>query len=181
MVFSHASLPELCPLRNYTKPMSMANELAALYTRDLTRVIQQVEAFSDSVALWATTPGMTNTAGNLVLHLEGNLLEYIGRQLGGFAYERRRPLEFSTTGLDASELVARMERVREVVPRVVRSLPDDALVAEYPERVLGHAMTTGQFLMHLNGHLNYHLGQIDAMRRALTGAGAGAIPLAGLD
>lgn len=158
--------------------MTIATELAALYKRDLTRVIQQVEAFSDSPALWATTPGMTNSPGNLVLHLEGNLLEYIGRQLGGVAFERRRPLEFSTKGLEASELVSRIEQVRDVVPGVIASLDDYALAAEFPERVLGHAMTTGQFVMHLNSHLNYHLGQIDVMRRALTGTGA--IPLTGL-
>lgn len=156
----------------------MANELAALYWRDLTRVIQQVQAFPDSQTLWQTSQGMTNSAGNLVLHLEGNLIEYIGRQLGGVAYERRRPLEFSTTGLAAADLISRMETVRAVVPKAIESLDEAALSAEYPEHVLGHPMITRSFLIHLNGHLNYHLGQIDLLRRMLTGAGA--IPLAGL-
>ena len=39
-------------------------------------------------------------------------------------------------------------------------------------------MTTRQFLIHLNGHLNYHLGQVDYLRRITTGKGA--IELAGL-
>ncbi len=158
--------------------MTIARELGALYRRDLTRVIQEIEAFPDANLLWATTAGMTNSVGNLVLHLEGNLREFIGRQLGGLPYERKRPLEFSTTGLPAADLVSRMERVRDSIPGVVECLSDEVLAAEFPERVLGHAMTTQQFVVHLNGHLNYHLGQIDVLRRVLTGAGA--IPLAGL-
>src|SRR5882724_11833937 len=129
--------------------MTMVGDLAALYRRDLTRVIQKVQAFPDSQTLWQTSPGMTNSAGNLVLHLEGNLLEYIGRQLGGVAYERRRPLEFSTTGLTAADLISRMENVRDVVPTVIESLDEAALAAEYPEQVLGHAMITRSFLIHL--------------------------------
>jgi len=158
--------------------MSIATELAALYRRDLTRIIQQIQAFADSPALWQTTPGMSNSAGNLVLHLEGNLKEYIGRQLGGVQYERKRPLEFSTKDLPGSDLVARMEQVREIVPRVLESLDEAALAKDFPEQVMGHPMTTGLFVVHLNGHLNYHLGQIDTLRRALMNTTS--IPLAGL-
>ena len=152
--------------------MTIARELAALYHRDLTRVIQEIEAFPSTESLWATTPGMTNSAGNLVLHLEGNLREFIGRQMGEIPFERKRPLEFSTTGLPAADLIARMEAVRNSIPPVIEGLSAGALTAEFPERVLGHSMTTQQFVIHLNGHLNYHLGQIDVLRRALTGAGA---------
>jgi len=159
--------------------MSTASELAALYQRDLTRIIQQIQAFADSPALWQTAPGMANSAGNLVLHLEGNLKEYIGRQLGGVSYQRERPAEFSTKDLAGAELVARMEEVRAFVPRVIASLDEAALAAPYPEQVLGVPMTTAQFVMHLNGHLNYHLGQIDSLRRVLMASGA--IPLAGLE
>ncbi len=159
--------------------MSLAYDLAALYRRDLTRIIQQIEAFGNAPALWSTTPGMTNSAGNLVLHLAGNLREYIGRQLGGIAFERRRPAEFSTTGLDSSELIRRVAHVRDVVPPAIANLSDATLDAPFPENVFGTAMTTAQFVIHLSGHLNYHMGQIDTMRRALTTSGA--ISLAGLE
>ncbi|MEO8682221.1 MAG: hypothetical protein ABI665_24450, partial [Vicinamibacterales bacterium] len=64
------------------------------------------------------------------------------------------------------------------IPEVIRGLSAAALEAQYPEQVLGVPVTTRQFLIHLQGHLNYHLGQIDYLRRITTGAGA--IPLAGL-
>ena len=150
----------------------VARELAALFERDIYKVIEQVRAFPGEELLWETRPGVSNSAGNLVLHLIGNLREYIGRQLGGDAYTRQRPKEFSDTGVSGAELIQRLEEVASIVPEVVASLTDSALDVKYPEAVLGHEMTTAYFLIHLIGHLNYHLGQIDYLRRVVTGAGA---------
>lgn len=155
-----------------------STELAALFARDLMRLIQQLRAFPDTESLWKIAPGVTNSAGNLALHLEGNLREYIGRHLGNLPYTRQRPLEFSEKGLTAADVIARIEQVHETIPGVIRSLSSAALDAQYPENVLGVPISTRQFLVHLQGHLNYHLGQIDYLRRITTGAGA--IPLAGL-
>jgi hypothetical protein len=155
--------------------MPISTELAALFSRDLRRLVQQIEAFPTDAALWQTAPGVTNSAGNLALHLEGNLLEFIGRQIGGIPYTRQRPLEFSTTGLTRAELAARIHHVRETITPVFATANYDAI---FPENVLGQPLTTRQFVIHLNGHLNYHLGQIDYLRRLTTAIGA--IPLAGL-
>lgn len=150
----------------------LSAELAALFARDIARLIQELRAFPDTASLWKTTPGVTNAAGSLALHLEGNLREYIGRQLGGVAYTRQRPLEFSTRGVEQTELMARLETVKELVARVVSGLSSEQLDAIYPELVLGNPMTTRQFLVHLEGHLNYHLGQVDYLRRFVTANGA---------
>jgi hypothetical protein len=156
----------------------VATELAALFARDLTRLGQEIEAFPDEASIWATLPGFTNSAGTLTLHLEGNVREYIGRQLGSMPYERDRPAEFATRGIPKAELLARVSRLRQDIPAVIASLPVHALDGVYPEVVLGAPLTTRQFLVHLQGHLNYHLGQIDCLRRVTTGGGA--LPLAGL-
>ena len=150
----------------------LSSELAALFARDLKRLIQELTAFPDTAAVWTIAPGVTNAAGTLALHLEGNLREYIGRQLGGIEYVRDRPLEFSTRGVEQRELVARIEAVRAMLPRVIDALSEQQLAAIYPEQVLGAPITTRQFLIHLIGHLNYHLGQIDYLRRMSTGDGA---------
>lgn len=63
-------------------PMTAKNDLAALFRRDLTRLGQQIAAFPNDEALWLTLPGVANTAGNLSLHIEGNLREFVGRQPG---------------------------------------------------------------------------------------------------
>jgi hypothetical protein len=156
-----------------------ATDLAALFTRDLTRLRQELDAFPDTASLWVTGPGVANAAGTLALHLEGNLRDFIGRPLGHLVYTRDRPAEFSTRGVAKEELLARIDAVAASIPPVIAGLSEAALDAVYPEAVHGRPWSTGQFLIHLSGHLNYHLGQIDYLRRLTTGAGA--IPLAALE
>ena len=150
----------------------LASELSALFARDITRLIQELKAFPDTASAWKTAPGVSNAAGTLALHLEGNLREYIGRQLGHIEFTRDRPWEFSARGLDRDELIARLETVKEVIPPILERLSAEQLEARYPENVLGTPITTRQFLIHLEAHLNYHLGQIDYLRRVTTGKGA---------
>lgn len=144
--------------------MSFSVELTALFERDLKRVSKEVLAFPSDEDLWRTASGVTNSAGNLALHLEGNLREFIGRQIGGIPYTRERPLEFSTTGLTRAEVAARIDAVRELIaPALAGALWDEV----FPENVLGMPLTTRHFVMHLIGHLNYHLGQINYLRRII--------------
>jgi uncharacterized damage-inducible protein DinB len=147
--------------------MSIAKDLAALFRRDLSRLMQQIEAFPDDETLWQTLPGVSNSAGNLALHLEGNLREYIGRQLGHVPYSRKRPLEFSSKGIRKEEISIRLAELRRVIPPIIEGLSSQQMEMEYPEVVLDTAMSTQQFLMHLYGHLNWHLGQIYYLRCAL--------------
>jgi hypothetical protein len=142
--------------------MSFSVELTALFERDLNRVVKEVLAFPSDEDLWRTASGVTNSAGNLALHLEGNLREYVGRQIGGIPYTRQRPLEFSTTGLTRAEVAARIDAVRELIGPALAIAPWDEI---FPENVLGMPLTTRHFVLHLMGHLNYHLGQINYLRR----------------
>ena len=131
-----------------------------------------MEAFADEQDLWRTAGGVTNSAGHLALHLEGNLREYVGRQLGGVGYQRDRPAEFAGPPKGRRELVVALTVVLGIVPEVIAGLTEEELAAPYPERVLGAELSTRQFLVHLHGHLTYHTGQIDYLRRMLTGGGA---------
>jgi DinB superfamily len=158
--------------------MTIAGGLAALFSRDLTRLIQELQAFPSDEVLWQRAPGVKNSAGNLVLHLEGNLREYIGRQLGQVAYSRVRDREFEFTGVSRDDLIRRMEQVRELVVTAVSGLSDGDLAANYPELVLETPLSSLDFLVHLHGHLNFHLGQIDYLRRILTEGSA--VAFAGL-
>jgi hypothetical protein len=158
--------------------MTIAAGLAALFSRDLTRLIQELQAFPSDATLWERAPGVKNSAGNLVLHLEGNLREYVGRQMGQVAYSRTRDREFALTGVSRDEMVRRMQDVKELVAKVVAPLSDSELGATYPEDVLGTRLSSLDFLVHLHGHLNFHLGQIDYLRRILTEGSA--VAFAGL-
>ena len=147
--------------------MSITNELAALFRRDLAKFSKQIESFPTDELLWQTLPGVINPAGNLALHIEGNLSEFVGRQLGGLPYQRNRDLEFSSKeGLRAG-LSARLMKLSESIPALIESLNPDQLEKEYPQVVLDRPMSSGEFLIHLYGHLNWHLGQVDYLRRLL--------------
>ena len=149
----------------------LATELAALYTRDLTRLIQELRAFPDTASVWTIAPGVTNAAGTLALHLEGGLRHFIGWRLGKIEYQRDRPREFSARGIERAELIARLEAVCASIPSVVASLTEAELDAIDPQNGTDKPMTTRQWLVHLYGHLNYHLGQVDYLRRVVTGQG----------
>lgn len=159
--------------------MTLGQELGDLFRRDLRRLIQELEAMpEDGRMLWERLPNSGNSLGNLVLHLEGNLREYIGRVLGGLPYQRQRDAEFTGSGLTREQLIGRVRELESLIPVVLAGLGDEVLEAEYPEEVLGRRLSARQFAVHLHGHFNYHLGQLDYLRRMLTGGSA--LPLAGL-
>ena len=153
----------------------LATELAALYSRDLARLIQELRAFPDTASVWKTVPGVSNAAGTLALHLEGGLRHFIGLRLGKIDYTRDRPLEFSARGVERDELIARLEAVQASIPNVIAALNDAELDAIDPQNGTDKPLTTRQWLIHLYGHLSYHLGQVDYMRRVATGDGAIAL------
>jgi len=152
--------------------VSLATDLAALFRRDLTRLAQELRAFPDDGPLWVKPPGINNSIGTLVLHLEANLRDYIGLHLGGVPYTRERDREFSETGLSIDDLRARIDSLASTVPEILAGLSEAELGGMYPKKGWSSPVTMAQFLIHLHGHLNYHLGQIDYLRRILTSAGA---------
>jgi uncharacterized damage-inducible protein DinB len=148
-----------------------STELAALFTRDLARLVRQLDALDDA-RLWQVLPGVTNSAGNLMLHLSGNLREFIGRQLGGVPYVRNRPHEFAARDVSRSAMQAELVELAAIITGVLERMPATRWDDPFPENVLGEPLTNRQFVIHLYGHLTYHLGQIDYLRRVLTGDGA---------
>lgn len=150
---------------------SISTELTSLYTRDLARLVRQFDALDDA-RLWKVVPGVTNSAGNLLLHLNGNLREFIGRQLGGVPYVRDRPREFAAKDASREVMRAELTELASLIPGVIGRMSEGRWNEVFPENVLGEPLTNRQFVTHLYGHLNYHLGQIDYLRRVLTGEGA---------
>ena len=148
--------------------MSFSKGLSVLFHRDLTRLNRQIEAFPDDSSLWSVLPGITNSAGNMVLHIEGNLKEFVGRQLGELPYKRERELEFASKSFGKAELAERIGALQKVVPSIIEALSSEQVAMEYPQVVLEKPLSTQDFLIHLYGHL----GQIDYLRRIVTGTGA---------
>jgi uncharacterized damage-inducible protein DinB len=135
--------------------------------RDLGKLESEIVQYPNESAIWRTAGEIKNTAGNLCLHLCGNLQHYIGANLGKSGYQRNRPLEFSDKNVPRTKLLQEIQKTRDVVSGTLQSFTDEDLVKPYPEEALGYPMTTGFFLIHLTGHLSYHLGQINYHRRMI--------------
>jgi hypothetical protein len=78
--------------------------LIQLFERDLQKLKAEIVQYSQEENIWAIVPEINNSAGNLVLHLVGNLNTYIGAEIGKTGYIRNRPLEFSQKGLSKKNL-----------------------------------------------------------------------------
>ncbi len=141
--------------------------LKLLFDRDLAKLSQEINAYKDEKNIWLTEDGISNSAGNLCLHLLGNLNTYIGAEIGKTGYIRNRDLEFSMKDVSRQELLNGIAGVRETVQRSLDLLQDQELEEEYPLLVLKEKTSTGYFLVHLVVHLGYHLGQINYLRRML--------------
>lgn len=150
----------------------LTSSFVRILERDLGRLESEINQYTDETLLWKTSGEIINPAGNLCLHLCGNLQHYIGVQLGSSDYKRNRPLEFSAKNISRENLIQEIVKTKESVMTTLENLSDSELDEIYPEEVLGYPMTTGFFLIHLTAHLSYHLGQINYHRRLVRHSGA---------
>jgi len=144
--------------------------LIELYERDLAKLKSEIEQYDDEADLWKIAAGISNSAGNLCLHLTGNLNHFFGAVLGDSGYVRDRDAEFANQNVARSKMLADIDATLDVVRSTLAGLTENDLDKPYPTEVFGHAMTTGFFLVHLTTHLNYHLGQINYHRRLVAGS-----------
>lgn len=149
---------------------TLATHLHAILLRDLRGLRREVEAYPEDDAVWALPGGVANSCGTLVLHLAGNLRLYVGHVIGGIAYERDRPREFSARGLPRAELLRELDAAMDAVDRALPRLTDVVLASEFPQLIGTVRVNTQEFLLHCAAHLAYHLGQVDYHRRIATGS-----------
>ena len=148
----------------------LAEILIQLYERDLKKLREEIELFTDDADLWKTSGEVSNSAGNLCQHLTGNLQHFFGATLGGSGYVRDRDAEFASKGTTKADLMAGIDAAETSVKDTLARLTDEDFSRTYPIEVYGHPMTTAYFLVHLTTHFNYHLGQINYHRRLLAKA-----------
>jgi len=143
----------------------LKEEIKSLYVRDLLKVKQEIKSYKDERKLWVIADGISNSAGNLCLHLIGNLNHFIGAMLGNTGYVRNRELEFSQKNIAADELVKSIDDTIVVVETALTKLSDDILNEDYPLLYNNEKVSTILMLTHLLTHFGYHLGQINYFRR----------------
>jgi uncharacterized damage-inducible protein DinB len=145
----------------------LTQTLQNVYIRDLNKLKQELELYVNEAVIWKTQKQIANSAGNLCLHLVGNLNTYIGATLGKTGYIRNRDLEFSQKDVTRKELIQKVEATISMIEKVLPTISEAKIQQEYPMLVLAEKTTTEYFLVHLAAHLSYHLGQVNYHRRLL--------------
>ncbi len=141
--------------------------LQQLFKRDLNKLKNEIGSYKNEDSLWRTDNEISNSGGNLCLHLTGNINAFIGTTLANTGYVRQRDLEFSLKDVPKADLIEQIAATQRMVEDALNQLSEKSLSEEYPIRVFKEKMTTGYFLTHLATHLTYHLGQINYHRRLL--------------
>jgi uncharacterized damage-inducible protein DinB len=138
-----------------------------LYTRDLTRIIGELNSYQDEEDIWKVLPGTLNSAGHLVQHLIGNLKTYIGNPLAGIGYVRNRDAEFTVRSFTRTQFLDTLNEVIQIINTALHNKTDEELTAVYSGNDLSISpdQTIDVVLLHLLAHLSYHLGQINYQRR----------------
>jgi hypothetical protein len=138
--------------------------LANFYVRDIRRLIEEVNLFNHEEDLWKTLGAVKNSSGNLALHIIGGTNHLIGATLASTGYIRDRDQEFIMKGVSRENLVAQLE---ELIPMVTDTVNGLDIEAEYPMIFDGMKRSNSYVLTQLLLHLNYHLGQVNYLRRVL--------------
>lgn len=141
--------------------------LLALFTRDLNKLKDELNLYSTESNIWKVGPNISNSAGNLTLHLIGNLNHFVGAVLGKTTYIRHRELEFSKKDIPRTILIEDIDKTIAVLTGVLSKISNADFDVEYAFVKPDKLDSAGQFLLNLTAHLAYHLGQINYHRRLL--------------
>lgn len=143
----------------------LIDSLKTLFNRDLHKLKTEINSYQNESNIWKTPEGITNSAGNLCLHLIGNINTYIGAEFGKTGYVRNRALEFSLKNIPRADLLSKIEETIFVVNTALDNISEKDLKMEFPILVFEKKTSTEFMLIHLTTHLAYHLGQINYHRR----------------
>ena len=141
--------------------------LANFYERDIRKLIEEVNLFSNEENLWRIQGTVKNSAGNLVLHITGGLNYLIGTTLANSGYVRDRDQEFIRKDIPRKELVTGLEELIPMINKTLNGLTQEQMEAAFPIFFDKPNTSTSYVLIQLLAHLNYHLGQVNYLRRIL--------------
>jgi len=96
--------------------------LKALFIRDLNKLKLEIETYKDESKIWVIEKSILNSAGNLCLHINGNLNTYIGAQIGNTGYIRNRDLEFSNKNVPRDILLNQIDATILMINKTLESI-----------------------------------------------------------
>jgi len=143
----------------------LKESLLEIFERDLNKLKDEISQYKDENSLWIIKKEISNSAGNLCLHLIGNLNHFIGTALGNSGYVRDRDNEFSAKNISRAELISEIEKTIETITKTLKKLLTEDFEKDFPLEKHGIIVKTDFMLLHLITHFNYHLGQMNYHRR----------------
>ena len=109
--------------------------------------------------IWRRHNNESNSVGNLILHLCGNITQYIISSLGGEEDTRERHKEFSTTdGYSKIELSGKLDSTIEKAKDIIKNIDSENLLRK--RYVQGFLLSGMGIIIHVVEHYSYHTGQI---------------------
>jgi hypothetical protein len=145
----------------------LVESLKLIFNRDLLKLKEEILSYQHEENLWLVEGAISNTAGNLCLHLIGNLNTFIGAEIGHSGYVRNRLAEFGDKFIPKQFMAEQIDKLIISMPDWLDKMKASELEEEYRIPIFGGPIKTGLFLVHLATHLTYHLGQINYHRRLL--------------
>ncbi len=153
-------------------PCPSVPKLSARYLEEYMEKIRRAVDTLDYDQLWWRPASDSNSVGNLLLHLAGNLSLWIRASLGGDAFVRDRSAEFAANrSHDADELLERLSGVVARCREILEGLDGEALDREV--EVQGYHCDVLGVIFHAVEHMGYHTGQILFIAKQLRGGGHG--------
>ena len=141
-------------------------ELSAGYLGEYARKIRKSVEGLPEQQIWWRPNDASNSIANLLLHLCGNLSQWVLASLGGMAYTRQRDAEFSARGGTAkAALLTRLDEVVASCQGVIRELPAEQLLAR--RQIQGDDVDGVEAIYHAVEHMSYHTGQIASFAKEL--------------
>ena len=147
----------------------LKDSLVEIFERDLNKLRDEINLYKSDADLWIVKGEISNSAGNLCLHLIGNLNHFIGAILGETGFVRERDLEFSSKDVSRESLNEEITKTIEAVKIGLNKLSAEDFDKNFPIEKRDETVGMDFMLIHLFGHLSYHLGQINYHRRLLSG------------
>jgi uncharacterized damage-inducible protein DinB len=146
---------------------SLPREADRLLAEYLHKIEQCVALLSPSQFWWRANR-KCNSVANLLLHLCGNLSQWVLDGLGGQTYERHRREEFAAReGEPGTALTARLREVVAECRKVIQGLSEADLGKEHT--IQGMTRSGFGVLLHAVEHMAYHTGQIVHITKELAG------------
>lgn len=143
--------------------------LSELFIRDLNRLKKEIESYTNETALWEVEGLIKNSGGNLCLHLIGNLKTYLGNGFADLNYVRKRDFEFNGKNVDRKIIYQEIDETIDMIKLGLAEIKPEQLTEKFPIVIWDRETEMEFTLLHLYGHFNYHLGQINYHRRILDG------------